>query len=145
MMEKQPQMRCSVQAAFVSLGLSNANKVVVNIMNSLEGEHPQGLAFSDFIHLSIGVAESSHSRKHIDKIFSSFDSTQRVKGLLFRVKLIWSNLDKLLLSLRRNSVTSRWRTSSTRQITTRMASSLLTTSTMCSPTGGIDKDMILLV
>jgi Ca2+-binding EF-hand superfamily protein len=45
-----------MKAAFVSLGLSNANKVVVNIMNSLEGEHPQGLAFSDFIHLSIGVA-----------------------------------------------------------------------------------------
>jgi hypothetical protein len=44
-----------MKAAFVSLGLSNANKVVVNIMNSLEGEHPQGLAFSDFIHLSIGV------------------------------------------------------------------------------------------
>ena len=45
-----------MKAAFVSLGLSNANKVVVNIMNSLEGEHPKGLAFSDFIHLSIGVA-----------------------------------------------------------------------------------------
>lgn len=43
-----------LKKAFVSLGLSHSNKLVYNVMHRLEGEHPEGLSFGDFLKLATG-------------------------------------------------------------------------------------------
>ena len=43
-----------LKRAFISLGLSNSNKLVHSLMHSLEGEHPEGLSFGDFLQLATG-------------------------------------------------------------------------------------------
>jgi Ca2+-binding EF-hand superfamily protein len=35
-----------LRQAFISLGLAQANKLVYNIMHTLDGEHPNGLNFA---------------------------------------------------------------------------------------------------
>jgi hypothetical protein len=51
-----------LKQAFVSLGLANANKLVYNIMNSLDGEHPNGLNFAEFLKLATGRLGEGNSR-----------------------------------------------------------------------------------
>jgi Ca2+-binding EF-hand superfamily protein len=43
-----------LRQAFVSLGLANANKLVYNIMHTLDGDHPNGLNFAEFLKLATG-------------------------------------------------------------------------------------------
>lgn len=75
-----------LKQAFVSLGLANANKLVYNIMNSLDGEHPDGLNFGEFLKLATGRLGAAHSRKQIEKVFFSFDHERNVRIILFREK-----------------------------------------------------------
>ncbi len=51
-----------LKQAFISLGLAHANKLVYNIMSSLEGEHPKGLNFAEFLKLATGRLGEGHSR-----------------------------------------------------------------------------------
>lgn len=51
-----------LKQAFVSLGLAHANKLVYNIMQSLDGEHPNGLNFAEFLKLATGRLGEGHSR-----------------------------------------------------------------------------------
>lgn len=83
-----------LKQAFVSLGLANANKLVYNIMNSLDGEHPDGLNFGEFLKLATGRLGAAHSRKQIEKVFHSFDHERNVRIVLFRARstLINSNM-----------------------------------------------------
>lgn len=80
-----------LRQAFVSLGLANANKLVYNIMNSLDGEHPDGLNFGEFLKLATGRLGTAHSRKQIEKVFFSFDHERNVRISLFRERSTLNN------------------------------------------------------
>lgn len=54
-----------LRQAFISLGLANANKLVYNIMHSLDGDHPKGLNFGDFLRLATGRLGETQTRKQI--------------------------------------------------------------------------------
>lgn len=75
-----------LKQAFISLGLANSNKLVHNIMHSLDGEHPNGLNFGDFLKLATGRLGEGHSRKQIENVFNAFDHERNVNGMLFREK-----------------------------------------------------------
>jgi centrin-3 len=75
-----------LKQAFVSLGLVHSNKLVYNIMHTLDGDHPNGLNFADFLKLATGRFGESHSRKQIEKVFASFDNEQNVNSGVFREK-----------------------------------------------------------
>jgi Ca2+-binding EF-hand superfamily protein len=62
-----------LRQAFVSLGLASANKLVYNIMHTLDGDHPNGLNFAEFLKLATGRLGETHSKKQIEKVFDSFD------------------------------------------------------------------------
>lgn len=51
-----------LKQAFISLGLAHANKLVYNIMHSLDGEHPDGLNFAEFLKLATGRFGETNSR-----------------------------------------------------------------------------------
>lgn len=75
-----------LKQAFISLGLSHANKLVYKIMHSLDGEHPDGLNFAEFLKLATGKLGETHSRKQIDSVFKSFDHEGNVLRYLSRAK-----------------------------------------------------------
>lgn len=67
-----------LKQAFVSLGLANSNKLVHQILTGLDGDHPNGLNFTDFLKLATGKLGEAHSRKQIQNVFASFDSHKNV-------------------------------------------------------------------
>jgi hypothetical protein len=67
-----------LKQAFVSLGLAHANKLVYSIMHSLDGDHPNGLNFAEFLKLATGKLGETHSRHQIEKVFHSFDNERTV-------------------------------------------------------------------
>lgn len=67
-----------LKQAFVSLGLANTNKIIHQILTGLDGDHPSGLNFTDFLKLATGRFGETHSKKQIQQVFSSFDSHKTV-------------------------------------------------------------------
>ena len=70
-----------LKQAFVSLGLADANKLVYHIMHNLDGDHPNGLNFAEFLKLATGRLGETQNRKEIEKVFASFDHHHTVNKL----------------------------------------------------------------
>lgn len=110
-----------LKQAFISLGLAHANKLVYNIMHSLDGEHPDGLNFAEFLKLATGRFGEAHSRQQIENVFKSFDHERNVIPLLFREESTPRSSSMWLWSWENTFPTTKSRKSSRRLTLTEMA------------------------
>ena len=73
-----------VKNAFISLGYGHSNKLLYNIMQTLDTDFPDGMDFEEFLSLSLGKMAENKTRANVERVFVSMDFNRAVGMRIFR-------------------------------------------------------------